>query len=76
MSDSTNGRLARWQLLLQGYRYNIVYKKGKLNNANALSRLTREARSQQDPKKVNSQSVNIKAKKINSVTIQKSKTKN
>ena len=34
-----NGRIARWALYLQGFRYTVQYRKGELNNADALSRL-------------------------------------
>ena len=34
-----NGRIARWALYLQGFKYTVQYRKGELNNADALSRL-------------------------------------
>ena len=34
-----NGRIARWALYLHGFRYTVQYRKGELNNADALSRL-------------------------------------
>lgn len=43
LTNSQNGRLARWALFLQGFRYKVVYRKGEENNADALSRLTKEA---------------------------------
>lgn len=43
LTNSQNGRLARWALFLQGFRYKVVYRKGEENNAEALSRLTKEA---------------------------------
>ena len=43
MTNSQNGRLARWALFLQGFRYKVVYRKGEQNAADALSRLTKEA---------------------------------
>ena len=37
----TSGRLSRWSLFLQQYRFNIKYKKGSLNkNADSLSRIS------------------------------------
>ena len=47
LTNSTNGRLARWSLFLQVFRYKIVYRKGEQNNADALSRLTKEVQSQE-----------------------------
>jgi len=39
MKTTTNGRLLRWSLALQGYNFKIAYKSGKCNqNADALSR--------------------------------------
>src|SRR6218665_991566 len=39
MKTTTNGRLLRWSLALQGYNFKIAYKAGKCNqNADALSR--------------------------------------
>lgn len=43
MNNSTNGRIARWHMLLVCYRYEVVYHKGKDNNADPLSRYTQEA---------------------------------
>ena len=40
-----NGRIARWALYLQGFRYTVQYRKGELNNADALSRLTNNTES-------------------------------
>ena len=43
MKLSSNGRLARWALFLQDYKYEIVYKKGAtFLAADALSRIPRE----------------------------------
>lgn len=37
--DQPSGRLARWAMTIQGYRMNIIYKRGKYNQqADALSR--------------------------------------
>lgn len=37
--NRTTGRLGRWAVFLQGYQYEVVYKKGKLHtNADSLSR--------------------------------------
>ena len=43
LNNSTNGRISRWHMLLVGYRYEVVYRKGENNNAELLSRYTREA---------------------------------
>ena len=51
MTNSQNGRLARWALFLQGFRYNVVYRKGEQNAADALSRLTQEAQANSDLQK-------------------------
>ena len=42
MNNSTNGRIARWHMLLLGYRYEVVYRKGENNNADPLSRYTQD----------------------------------
>ena len=47
LTNSTNGRLARWSLFLQMFRYKEVYRKGEQSNADALSRLSKEAQSQE-----------------------------
>ena len=49
LTNSQNGRLARWALYLQGFRYKVVYRKGEQNNADALSRLTKEAQEVDQP---------------------------
>lgn len=36
LTNSQNGRLARWALYLQGFRYKVVFRKGEQNNADAL----------------------------------------
>ena len=43
LTTSQNGRLAHWALFLQGFMYKVVYRSGKENNVDALSRLTKEA---------------------------------
>ena len=37
LNNSTNGTIARWHMLLVGYRYEVVYRKGENNNADLLS---------------------------------------
>ena len=39
LNTSTNDRIARWHMLLTGYRYEVVYRKGENNNADILSRI-------------------------------------
>ena len=46
LTNSQNGRLARWALFLHSFRYKVIYRKGEQNNADTLSRLTKEAQGQ------------------------------
>ena len=55
LTNSQNGRLARWALFLQGFRYKVVYRKGEENNADALSRLTKEASEIKDSEQIETQ---------------------
>ena len=58
LNNSPNGRLARWALFLQGFRYKVIYRKGEENTADALSRLTRESQDYKDSK-MNDQTVGV-----------------
>jgi transposase InsO family protein len=56
LSPMASSRMARWQMLLSSYQYNIVHKSGKHhNNADALSRLPLpyEDSSEEDIAKIN-----------------------
>ena len=65
MTNSQNGRLARWALFLQGFRYKVIYRKGEFNNADALSRLTKDIEEQKQA-----------SKQVNQIDISKFQTSN
>ena len=52
LTNSQNGRLARWALFLQGFRYKVVYRKGEENNADALSRLIQNSNNSENSEHV------------------------
>lgn len=64
VTTSQNGRIARWALFLQGFRYTVHYRKGKLNHADVLSRLTAEASAKEPVAGSNSSSQPVTTDKI------------
>ena len=48
LTVSSNARLARWALFLQGFKYKVEYIKGKHNSADVLSRSTDESQIKQN----------------------------
>lgn len=65
ITTSQNGRIARWALFLQGFKYTVHYRKGELNNADALSRLVPDT---SDKQQISLVTISNDAEKDSSVT--------